>query len=79
MIAGDWTPVPDPAEVDEGFEPPLDFLMDPANRQRHDHDRLGYRRDYYAKPWRGRYIWGATAGMLKGLSDRIAAVRGGRS
>jgi len=79
VIAGDWTPVPDPAEVDEVFEPPLDFLMDPANRQRHYHDRLGYRRYYYAMPWRGRYIWGATAGMLKGLSDRIAAVRGGRS
>ena len=73
IVAPDWNPVPEPGEVDEVFEPPLDFLMNPANRQRHHHDRLGYRRYYYAMPWQGRYIWGATAGMLKGLSDRLAA------
>ncbi len=73
VVTPDWNPVPEPGEVDEVFEPPLDFLMDPANRQRHHHDRLGYRRYYYAMPWQGRYIWGATAGMLKGLSDRLAA------
>lgn len=67
-----WRPVPDPGEVETVFEPPLDFLMDPANRQRHHHDRNGYRRYYYAMPWQGFYIWGATAGMLKGLSDRLA-------
>ncbi len=76
LVPDAWQPVPEPGEVDEVFEPPLDFLMDPANRQRHHHDRLGYRRYYYAMPWEGRYIWGATAGMLKGLSDRIAAVQG---
>ncbi|MEM7210868.1 MAG: CoA pyrophosphatase [Pseudomonadota bacterium] len=75
-IDPDWIPVPDPGEVDEVFEPPLDFLMDPANRQRHHHDRLGYRRYFYAMPWQGHYIWGATAGMLKGLSDRIEALKG---
>jgi len=69
-----WRPVPDPDEVDEVFEPPLDFLMDPANRQRHHHDRSGTRRYYYAMPWGDYYIWGATAGMLKGLSDRLAAL-----
>lgn len=76
LIEPSWKPLPDPAEVDEVFEPPLDFLMDPVNRQRHHHDRNGYRRYYYAMPWNGYYIWGATAGMLKGLADRIAAVTG---
>ena len=76
IVPADWVPIPEPGEVEEVFEPPLDFLMDPANHQRHHHDRLGYRRYYYAMPWQGRYIWGATAGMLKGLSDRIAAVAG---
>ena len=75
VIEGFWDPVPDPSEVEKVFEPPLDFLMDPANRQRHHHDRMGYRRYYYAMPWEGHYIWGATAGMLKGLSDRLEAVR----
>ena len=77
LIAPDWVPRPDPGEVDEVFEPPLEFLMDPANRKRHHHDRNGYRRYYYAMPWNGFYIWGATAGMLKGLSDRIATITHG--
>ncbi|MFK7943950.1 MAG: CoA pyrophosphatase [Paracoccaceae bacterium] len=72
-----WDPVPDPNEVARVFEPPLDFLMNPANRQRHHHDRNGYRRYYYAMPWEGFYIWGATAGMLKGLSDRLEVVTRG--
>jgi 8-oxo-dGTP pyrophosphatase MutT (NUDIX family) len=71
-----WRPVADPNEVEEVFEAPLDFLMDPANRVRHHHDRWGTRRYYYAMPWRDYYIWGATAGMLKGLSDRLAALAG---
>jgi len=61
-------------EVDEVFETPLDFLMDPANRMRHRYDRQGVQRHYYAMPWGEYYIWGATAGMLKGLSDRLAAL-----
>ena len=69
-----WQPFPDPDEVEEVFEAPLDFLMDPANRVRHHHDRQGARRTYYAMPWGEYYIWGATAGMLKGLSDRLAVL-----
>ncbi len=76
VIQPDWQAVPDPGEVETVFEPPLDFLMNPDNRERHHHDRNGYRRYYYAMPWNGHYIWGATAGMLKGLSDRLEAVRG---
>ena len=74
LIAPDWQPAPDPREVDAVFEPPLEFLMDPANRVRHHHDRWGTRRHYYAMPWGEHYIWGATAGMLKGLSDRLAVL-----
>lgn len=69
-----WRPRPDPTEVEEVFEVPLDFLMDPVNRQRHAHTRYGPRRHYYAIPWGDYYIWGATAGMLKGLSDRLAVL-----
>lgn len=76
LVDPDWVARPDPSEVETVFEPPLDFLMHPGNRKRHHHDRNGYRRYYYAMPWNGYYIWGATAGMLKGLSDRLAAVPG---
>lgn len=73
-IDPDFVARPDPREVDEVFEAPLDFLMDPSNLKRHTGTWGGRRRFYYAIPWRGRYIWGATAGMLKCLADRIAGL-----
>jgi 8-oxo-dGTP pyrophosphatase MutT (NUDIX family) len=73
-VAPAWRPFPDPGEVDEVFEAPLDFLMDPANRQRNHREWQGQKRYHYAMPWGDYYIWGATAGMLKGLSDRLAVL-----
>lgn len=61
----------DPSEVDEAFEVPLDFLMDPANHQRHSTEWNGATRHYYAMPWRNRYIWGATAGILRNLQETL--------
>lgn len=70
-----FVPIPDPYEVAATFEPPLSFLIDPANLQLHSGVWGGAERRYYAIPWQGRFIWGATAGMLKSLGDRLAAVR----
>ena len=65
--------VPDPHEVADIFEVPLDFLLDKANHQRH-HRMLGeIRRDYWAIPWLHRYIWGATAAMLLILERTLSA------
>jgi 8-oxo-dGTP pyrophosphatase MutT (NUDIX family) len=58
-------------EVDDAFEVPLSFLMDPANHQIHSKDFRGIERSYYAMPFAERYIWGATAGMLRVLYERI--------
>jgi len=55
---------PDPVEVADIFEVPLAFLLDPANQQRHFRMLGEIRRDYFAIPYRERYIWGATAAML---------------
>lgn len=57
----------DDFEVAEVFETPLDFLLDPSNHQRHSVEYQGSQREYYAMPWEGYYIWGATAGMLVSL------------
>ena len=57
----------DDFEVAEVFEPPLDFLLDTANHQRHSVEIRGAMREYWAMPWHGYYIWGATAGMLVSL------------
>ena len=59
------------AEVDDAFEVPLSFLMDPANHQVHSKDFRGIERTYYAMPFAERYIWGATAGILRVLYERI--------
>ncbi len=55
---------PDPLEVADVFEVPLAFLLDPGNQQRHFRMQGEIRRDYFAIPFRERYIWGATAAML---------------
>ncbi|MBL8488978.1 MAG: CoA pyrophosphatase [Rhodocyclaceae bacterium] len=59
----------DDFEVAEVFEPPLAFLLDRANHQRHKLEIRGALREYWAMPWQGYYIWGATAGMLVSLVD----------
>jgi 8-oxo-dGTP pyrophosphatase MutT (NUDIX family) len=59
------------AEVDDAFEVPLAFLMDPVNHQVHSKEFRGIERSYYAMPFAERYIWGATAGILRGLYERI--------
>ncbi|HEY4775200.1 MAG TPA: CoA pyrophosphatase [Xanthobacteraceae bacterium] len=59
------------SEVAEAFEVPLDFLMTPANHQRHSREDRGVTRHYYAMPYRERYIWGVTAGILRNMYERI--------
>ncbi len=54
----------DDFEVAEVFEPPLEFLLDSANHQRQSIEVRGTRHEYWAMPWQGYFIWGATAGML---------------
>lgn len=68
-------PITDDQEVAEVFEAPLDFLMDPRNRQRRSYTLQGRRRYFYAYDWGGRAIWGATAGMLSCLAERVALAR----
>ena len=62
-----------PGEVDEAFEVPLAFLMDPENHARHSATWKGKRRTFYAMPYNGHYIWGATAGMIVNLYERAFA------
>lgn len=63
----------DDFEVADVFEPPLAFLLDPANHRRDSIEVRGALREYWAMPWRGHYIWGATAGMLVSLHGVLTA------
>ena len=58
-------------EVDDAFEVPLSFLMNPANHQVQSKEFRGVERTYYVMPFAERYIWGATAGILRVLYERI--------
>ena len=62
---------PDEREVDEVFEVPLRFLLDRRNLKREERQFRGRLRGYYAFPYGERYIWGATAGMLVNLLERL--------
>jgi 8-oxo-dGTP pyrophosphatase MutT (NUDIX family) len=73
MIRPGFELKPDPREVDEVFEVPLSFLMDEANHQKHARDWRGRQRHYYAMPYGERFIWGATAGMIKNMHQRLFA------
>lgn len=64
--------VPSEAEVAHIFETPFGFLMNPANYEERHYDLPdGGRRRFYAMTWEDELIWGATAGMLRALYDRL--------
>jgi 8-oxo-dGTP pyrophosphatase MutT (NUDIX family) len=58
----------DPFEVAAAFEAPLAELLDPSRVHRREFQFNGRHRHYVAIPYEGRYIWGATAGMLLSLA-----------
>jgi 8-oxo-dGTP pyrophosphatase MutT (NUDIX family) len=60
-----------PQEVQEAFEVPLAFLMDPNNHRRASRVLRGRERHFYEMPFEGRYIWGITAGIIRGLYERM--------
>ncbi len=60
-----------PAEVEDVFEVPLSFLMDPANHRTGSRIWQGFTRRFFEMPYEERYIWGATAGILRILYERL--------
>ncbi|MGB2903538.1 MAG: CoA pyrophosphatase [Candidatus Dechloromonas phosphoritropha] len=71
LVTPPFVLVPDPFEVAEVFEVPLAFLLDPANHKRHSLYYRGALRHFFAMPYRNYFIWGATAGMIRSLSERL--------
>jgi len=63
---------PDPREVEDVFEVPLAFLLDPRNHERRTREFQGRTVGYYVMEFGGRTIWGATAGMLVNLYRHLA-------
>lgn len=62
---------PNPDEVEDVFEVPLTFLMNPANHQKLSREWQGKRRYFYAMPFGERYIWGVTAGIIRSFYETV--------
>ena len=64
-------------EVADAFEVPLAFLMNPAHHRRHHFEWSGSRREWLSMPYMDgtseRFIWGATAAMLRNFYRFLAA------
>lgn len=79
---------PNPGEVDAVFEVPLAFLMDPAHHRRHALEWQGQQRQWFSMPYLQalpgasdpveRFIWGATAGMLRNFYRFLLAEGAGQ-
>jgi 8-oxo-dGTP pyrophosphatase MutT (NUDIX family) len=60
-------------EVEEAFEVPLAFLMNPQNHIRASREWQGVERFYYEMPYERHRIWGVTAGILRAFYERVFA------
>lgn len=64
---------PNPDEVEDWFEVPLDILFDPGNYARRHANWQGQDRHYFDMEWQGRRIWGVTADIIINLARRLPA------
>ena len=68
---------PNGYEVADVFEVPLEFLMNPSHHRRHAFEWEGVRREWFSMPYQDksaqRFIWGATAGMLRNFYRLLSA------
>ncbi|RKF21933.1 CoA pyrophosphatase [Altericroceibacterium spongiae] len=72
LVPPDLPLAPNPREVSEWFEAPLDFIFNPANHvEKHGMFR-GLNRHYLEINWQGHRIWGVTAAIIANLSRRLA-------
>jgi hypothetical protein len=71
LIDPSFTLTVNKAEVDEVFEAPFAFLMDPSNHRLDEREWQGHTRRFYAMPHQGHYIWGVTAAILRNLYEKL--------
>jgi 8-oxo-dGTP pyrophosphatase MutT (NUDIX family) len=74
LVSEGFTLQLDSREVADAFEVPLAFLMDEANHRTETRFWRGQERRFYAMPFEQRYIWGATAGIMRNMQRRLFPV-----
>ncbi|MFT3814027.1 MAG: CoA pyrophosphatase [Acidovorax sp.] len=77
LVQPGFTLQPNPGEVAAAFEVPLAFLLDPAHHRRHALEWQGVHREWFSMPYQDgdhtRFIWGATAGMIRNFYRFMSA------
>lgn len=77
LVQPGFTLVHQPEEVADAFEVPLAFLMNPAHHRRHAFEWEGVQREWFSMPYTDahgeRFIWGATAGILRNFYRFLCA------
>jgi 8-oxo-dGTP pyrophosphatase MutT (NUDIX family) len=71
VVPPDLELAPNPTEVAQWFEAPLDFVLDAANHIQQWVEWEGAERAYYEILWREHRIWGVTAAIIVNLSRRL--------
>jgi 8-oxo-dGTP pyrophosphatase MutT (NUDIX family) len=71
IVPPDLEIVPNPAEVSQWFEAPVDFLLDPANQLRKTAEYGGVEHGFIDVDWHGHRIWGVTGAILHNLAGRL--------
>lgn len=79
MLDPAFVPVPDPGEVAEAFEVPLDLLLDPERLERIELTFGGRPRHVLQYRYDQQRIWGVTASILFNLRERLANAPHGRT
>lgn len=79
MLEPGFVPAPDPSEVAEAFEVPLDLLLDPDRLERIELQFGGRPRSVLQYRYERQRIWGVTASILFNLRERLALVGNGRA
>jgi len=74
LVAEGFHLAPDPREVADVFEVPMDFLCDPRNVRRESREFAGRKRSFYAITYGEHEIWGATAAIVVNLARRLNAI-----
>lgn len=67
-----FQPVPEPGEVAEVFEVPLELLLDPGQLDTIELQFGGRARHVFQYRYQPQRIWGATASILYNLRERLA-------
>ena len=71
LIPADLRIVPNPAEVAQWFEAPVDFVLDPANQVEKTIEHEGAMHRFVEIDWQGHAIWGVTGAILHNLAGRL--------